>query len=125
MIISIKSCIVSMCCRPMKLRPWYRRMDVPQTARTTYTKKIYKDTLIVLYEYQGTRKAEHPREFLKVFTEVVVCDGYSAYRKQDRENPDITFAGCWIHVRRYFSDSLKALPKAVQKLRKIPLHMKL
>ena len=53
------------------------------------TGKNYKDTPIVLYEYQRTRKADHPREFLKGFTGVVVCDGYSAYRKLGRENPDI------------------------------------
>ena len=82
------------------------------------TGKIYKDTPIVLYEYQRTRKADHPQEFLKGFTGVVVCDGYSAYRKLDRENPDITFAGCWTHARRYFSDALKALPKAAQKTAK-------
>ena len=75
------------------------------------TGKIYKDTPIVLYEYQRTRKADHPREFLKGFTEVVACDGYSAYKKLDRENPDITFAGCWIHIRRYFID---AVPKGKQ-----------
>ncbi len=82
--------------------------------------KIYKDTPIVLYEYQRTRKADHPREFLKNFAGVVVCDGYSAYWKLDRENQDIIFAGCWTHysssemahARRYFADALKALPKA-------------
>ena len=79
------------------------------------TGKIYKDTPIVLYEYQRTRKADHPREFLKGFAGVVVCDGYSAYRKLGRENQDIIFAGCWTHARRYFSDALKALPKAAQK----------
>ncbi len=30
------------------------------------TGKIYKDTPIILYEYQRTRKADHPGEFLKV-----------------------------------------------------------
>lgn len=49
---------------------------------------------------------------------MVVCDGYSAYRKLDRENPDIIFAGCWTHARRYFADALKALPKAAQKTAK-------
>lgn len=79
------------------------------------TGKVYQDTPIILYEYQRTRKADHPREFLKDFAGVVVCDGYCAYRKLDRENPDIIFAGCWTHARRYFSDALKALPKAAQK----------
>lgn len=82
------------------------------------TGKIYTDTPIILYEYQRTRKADRPREFLKGFAGVVVCDGYSAYRKLDLENPDIIFAGCWTHTRRYFSDALKALPKAAQKTAK-------
>ena len=82
------------------------------------TGKIYTDTPIILYEYQRTRKADHPREFLKGFAGVVVCGGYSAYRKRDREDPNIIFAGCWTHTRRYFSDALKALPKAAQKTAK-------
>ena len=60
-------------------------------------------------------KADHPEEFLKDFKGIVVCDGYSAYRKLDRENPDIVFAGCWSHARRRFAEALKALPKAAQK----------
>ena len=79
------------------------------------TGKSYTDTPIILYEYQRTRKADHPKEFLKDFKGIVVCDGYSAYRKLDRENPDIVFAGCWSHARRRFAEALKALPKAVQK----------
>ena len=55
------------------------------------------------------------QEFLKYFKGIVVCDGYSAYRKLDRENPDIVFACCWSHARRRFAEALKALPKAAQK----------
>ena len=79
------------------------------------TGKSYTDTPIILYEYQRTRKADHPEEFLKDFKGIVVCDGYSVYRKLDRENPDIVFAGCWSHARRRFAEALKALPKAAQK----------
>ena len=79
------------------------------------TGKSYTDTPIILYEYQRTRKADHPEEFLKGYKGIVVCDGYSAYRKLDRENPDIIFAGCWSHARRRFAEALKALPKAAQK----------
>ena len=39
----------------------------------------------------------------------MVSDGYSAYHKMDRENPDIVFAGCYAHCRRKFSDVLKGL----------------
>lgn len=73
------------------------------------------ETPIILYEYQRIRKADHPEEFLKDFKGIVVCDGYSAYRKLDRENPDIVFAGCWSHARRRFAEALKALPKVAQK----------
>ena len=79
------------------------------------TGKSYTDTPVILYEYQRTRKADHPEEFLKGFKGIVVCDGYSAYRKLDRKNPDIIFAGCWSHARRRFAEALKALPKAAQK----------
>lgn len=76
------------------------------------------ETPVILYKYQRTRKADHPKEFLKGFAGVVVCDGYSAYRRLDRENPDIIFAGCWTHARWHFSDALKALPKESQKAAK-------
>ena len=79
------------------------------------TGKSYTDTPVILYEYQRTRKSDHPEEFLKDFKGIVVCDGYSAYRKLDRKNPDIVFAGCWSHARRRFAEALKALPKAAQK----------
>ena len=79
------------------------------------TGKSYTDTPIILYEYQRTRKADHPEEFLKDFKGIMVCDGYSAYRKLDRKNPDIIFAGCWSHARRRFTEALKALPKTAQK----------
>ena len=34
---------------------------------------------IVLYDYQKTRKLDHPREFLKDFKGIVVTDGYQVY----------------------------------------------
>ena len=79
------------------------------------TGKSYTDTPIILYEYQRTRKSDHPEEFLKDFKGIMVCDGYSAYRKLDRKNPDIIFAGCCSHARRRFTEALKALPKTAQK----------
>lgn len=75
------------------------------------TGKIYQETPIILYEYQKDRKGDHPKEFFRDFKGVVVCDGFSAYRKLDRENPDIIFAGCWANARRFFAEALKALPK--------------
>ncbi len=75
------------------------------------TGKCYKETPIILYEYQKTRKTEHPREFLKNFHGTLVTDAYAAYDSLDRKNPDITFAGCWAHGRRRFTEAVKAIPK--------------
>ena len=36
---------------------------------------------IVLYDWQPSRKADHPREFLKDFSGTVVTDGYQVYHK--------------------------------------------
>ena len=78
------------------------------------TGKWYEGPKIILFDYQKTRKADHPREFLREHHGVVVCDGYSAYRKLGKERDDITFAGCWAHARRKFTDALKALPKGME-----------
>ncbi len=75
------------------------------------TGKCYKETPIILYEYQKTRKAAHPQEFLKDFHGTLVTDAYSVYDSMDRKNPDIVFAGCWAHGRRRFAEAIKAIPK--------------
>lgn len=66
----------------------------------------------ILYEYQKTRKADHPREFLKDYKGVVVCDGYQVYHKLANERPDeLMVAGCWTHARRKFANVCKSLGK--------------
>lgn len=72
------------------------------------TGQMYKDQPIVLYEYQKTRKADHPRQFLKDFKGVVVTDGYQVYHKLAKERQDLNVAGCWSHARRRFSEAYKA-----------------
>ena len=52
---------------------------------------------IVLYDYQKTRKLDHPREFLKDFKSIVVTDGYQVYHSIEKSRQDITVAGCWVH----------------------------
>lgn len=79
------------------------------------TGKMYRDKQIVLYEYQPTRNAGHPREFLKAFTGVCVTDGYQVYHTIEKEREDLKVAGCWAHARRRFDEAVKALPKASQK----------
>lgn len=43
--------------------------------------KYYTDRVIILYEYQKTRKAEHPQRFLEGFHGVCECDAYAVYEK--------------------------------------------
>ena len=63
---------------------------------------------IVLYDYQKTRKLDHPREFLKDFKGIVVTDGYQVYHSLEKSRQDITVAGCWVHAKRKFSEINKA-----------------
>ena len=79
------------------------------------TGRMYTDSQIVLYEYQRTRNASHPREFLKDFSGVCVTDGYQVYHTIEGEREDLRIAGCWSHARRRFDEAVKALPKAKQK----------
>lgn len=80
------------------------------------TGKYYKDTPIILYDYQKTRSAEHPEKFLKGFEGLVVTDTHPAYGKLDRENESLSFSACWAHARRRFAESVKALPKDKKEL---------
>ena len=79
------------------------------------TGKMYPNRQIVLYEYQPSRNASHPRAFLKDFKGICVTDGYQVYHTIEKEREDLRIAGCWTHARRRFDEALKALPKAVQK----------
>jgi len=66
---------------------------------------------IVLYDYEKTRNADHPREFLIDYKGACITDGYQVYHTLDKERPDIRFAGCWAHARRKFDDVIKAIGK--------------
>ena len=79
------------------------------------TGRMYTERQVVLYEYQKTRNASHPREFLKDFNGVCVTDGYQVYHTLEDEREDLKIAGCWSHARRRFDEAVKALPKAKQK----------
>ena len=79
------------------------------------TGRMYTERQIVLYEYQKTRNASHPREFLKDFNGVCVTDGYQVYHTIEGEREDLRIAGCWSHARRRFDEAVKALPKPKHK----------
>lgn len=76
---------------------------------------LYQDRQIVLYEYQQTRNASHPLEFLKGYDGICVTDGYQVYHTLEKELEELTIAGCWVHCRRRFDEALKLIPKPSQK----------
>jgi transposase len=63
---------------------------------------------IILYEYQPSRKGDHPKTFLEGAKGLLHVDGYAGYNAL----PDgITRVGCWVHLRRKLTDALKSVPK--------------
>lgn len=73
---------------------------------------MYPERQIILYEYQKTRNASHPRNFLKNYTGICVTDGYQVYHALEKEREDLRIAGCWVHCRRRFHEALEVIPKA-------------
>ena len=70
--------------------------------------QLEKTDDIILYEYQKTRNAEHPQQFLQKFHGVLMTDAFSGYHALDRNSDDITVQNCWVHARRPFSNVIKA-----------------
>ncbi len=70
---------------------------------------------IVLYDWQPSRKADHPREFLKDYSGAVVPDGYQVYHKLDAERADLNVAGCWIHARRPYAEFITSVGASAAK----------
>ena len=60
------------------------------------------DTLrkTIIYDFQKSRRTDHPREFLKDYSGVLVTDGYQVYHTLDKEREDLQVAGCWVHYPR-------------------------
>ena len=61
---------------------------------------------IVIYDYQPSRAAACPKEFLGDYKGYLQVDGYAAY-----ESTGATLAGCMAHARRKFIDAQKIQPK--------------
>ena len=62
------------------------------------TGQMYEGRQIVLYEYQKTRNASHPREFLRGFSGICVTDGYQVYHTIGKEREGFQYS---IHQERY------------------------
>lgn len=71
------------------------------------------DRPMVLYDYQPSRAGECANKFLSGFSGMLHSDGYDAYHS--KLSPEITSVGCWAHMRRKFTDTLKSIPKKLRK----------
>lgn len=93
-----------MCIDNTKVKGWKK------TYMWVYRNRCLRTTHpIVLYDWQASRKADHPREFLKDFSGTVVTDGYQVYHKLADEREYLRIDGCWIHARRPFADFIKSV----------------
>ena len=85
---------------------------------------LYPERQIILYEYQRTRNASHPRTFLKDYEGICVTDGYQVYHPVEKELEDLTIAGCWVHCRRRFEEAQTVVAKEHRKKAESYLLMK-
>ena len=76
---------------------------------------LYQKEQVILYEYQKTRNASHPRKFLKDYNGICVTDGYQVCHTLEKEKEDLKIAGCWVHCRRKFEEALEVIPKELRK----------
>ena len=76
---------------------------------------LYQKEQVILYEYQKTRNASHPRKFLKDYNGICVTDGCQVYHTLEKEKEDLKIAGCWVHCRRKFEEALEVIPKELRK----------
>ena len=83
---------------------------------------MYPEKQIILYDYQKTRNASHPRTFLKDYSGICVTDGYQVYHTVEKELEELTIAGCWVHARRRFDEALKTPTAGEKKIHRPPGH---
>jgi hypothetical protein len=69
----------------------------------------------IAFFYSPGRAAKNLQDILKGYNGYVQCDGYRAYTKAARENPELVLVGCWAHARRKFIDAEASDPAHVKK----------
>jgi transposase len=77
-----------------------------------YRSSEYSERKIVLYEYTETKGSEHPKSFLEGFAGFLHTDGESGYHNLPE---NIIIVGCWAHLRRYWENLYKTIPKDKRK----------
>ena len=78
----------------------------PGATHTGYHWFYYSpETKLVVIDYQKSRAAQGPHDFLEGYKGVLQTDGYAGY-EQFAHQKNITLLGCMAHARRYFEKAL-------------------
>jgi len=85
-----------------------------RSAKTKSYEWIYRTSgctghQIVIFDYQETRRRNHPDEFLEDFKGYLHTDGYEVYHGLP---PEIIIVGCWSHCRRYWEKLYESITPA-------------
>ena len=75
-----------------------------------YATTLY-DYPIYIYEYQDSREAKHPKEFLKDYKGYLICDDYKGYN----DILNVKVCRCWFHAKKRFSELVKVLKPSMRK----------
>ena len=67
----------------------------------------------ILFNYRKGRGMQGPKEILDNYKGILQCDGYTVYDKIGK-HPDISLAGCLVHVRRKYVEAKKQDPERSQ-----------
>ena len=78
-----------------------------------YRTSHWTQNQIAIYEFNTSRKTDKVGSYLENFKGYVVTDGYAGY--DFLKSKGIKVQRCWVHIRRYFFDCIKVLPKEKRK----------
>lgn len=95
---------------PLQVLKEPNRKNTTKSYMWVYTTTKMSSKPIRIFQYQPTRKAEHPKTFLKGFNGYLHTDAYAGYNSVD----DVTRCFCWSHLRRKFVDAVPANLKKIK-----------
>ena len=82
------------------------------SAKTGYLWTSNRPRGETLYQWFPSRGSECLKDIIpESFGGTIQTDGYSAYASYGQRHPDITWAGCWAHVRRGFFEAKEEDPR--------------
>jgi transposase len=67
----------------------------------------------VVFDWRLSRRHAELTSLINGYNGVLQSDGYAAYPSFVKDNPGVTWVGCWAHARRKFFEAQSEHPKAV------------